>query len=348
MEKRYTPKQISTLLALLNTAASVTLILLNVYWVESERAWYLAFSGLAAFLSSFLLTFFSLNHFILQRIQPIYSAINSFRNPKDELFSSVDNKDVLAEINNEVMEWAKKKAYEIDVLRRTEKFRKDFIGDVFHELKTPAFNIQGYLLTLLDGGMDDPEVKQVYLERAAKNIDRLINTIKDVDMISQLEAGVLKLSFERFDIVDLVFEVLDLQEMRAQKYQIRIEFTLEQEDPIWVNADRKRIFEALNNLVVNSLKYGNPGGVSKILLQQEGDKVWVKVRDNGIGIDPNHQKHVFERFYRVDKSRSRERGGSGLGLAIVKHVVEAHQQRLYLKSELGVGTELGFSLSKAP
>jgi two-component system phosphate regulon sensor histidine kinase PhoR len=244
------------------------------------------------------------------------------------------------------MDWAKETDEENQKLRAADVSRKEFIGNVAHELKTPIFNIQGYIDTLLDGGIYDEEINMKYLERTEKNVNRLIATIKDVDTISRLESGRIMLEYSDFDIVELILEVFEIQERLMERFKISLEYLGKKDKKVWVRADKDKVYEILNNLIVNSIKYGVEGGKTVVRVVTEQVKVFVYITDNGIGIPSEHQPHIFTRFYRVDKSRSRERGGSGLGLAIVKHIIEAHGQAINLVSVPGEGTTFSFSLKR--
>jgi two-component system phosphate regulon sensor histidine kinase PhoR len=263
------------------------------------------------------------------------------------LRKSLGGKDIIAEVKNEVDDWAKNKAEEIDQLRQLEKYRREFLGNVSHELKTPIFNIQGYILTLLDGGLEDSSINRLYLERAEKSINRLINIVEDLESISRLESGELKLEMEDFNIVHLVYDVFELQEMLANKQGIKLTFGKHYEKPIRVHADKKRIIEVMNNLVINSVKYGKANGTTKVSFFDIGDQIMVEVADTGMGIAEKDIQRIFERFYRTDKSRSRDQGGTGLGLSIVKHIIEAHEQTINVRSKLGEGSTFTFTLNKA-
>ena len=217
-----------------------------------------------------------------------------------------------------------------------------------HELKTPLFTVQGYLLTLLDGAMNDKKVSEKYLIRANKGLERLIYIVKDLDMITKLEVGDLRLKIETFNIIELVHNVFDLLEMKAAKKKITLTFDLDYKTPIMVVADKERIQQVLTNLIVNSIKYGREKGTTEVSIENLiKNKVIVRITDNGEGITPANLPRLFERFYRVDKSGSRKEGGSGLGLSIVKHIIEAHDEKIYVESELDVGSEFSFTLEKA-
>ena len=239
------------------------------------------------------------------------------------------------------------KKLEIETLKVREQYRKEFFGNVSHELKTPLFTVQSYILTLLDGAINDKNVRDKYLRRASKGVERLIYIVKDLDMITKLEIGDLSLNMEVFDIVGLVKNVFDMFEIRAGKKKITLTFDADYKKPIFVNADKERIQQVLTNLIVNSIKYGNEKGTTEVSIENLiKNKVIVRVTDNGEGIAKNHLPRLFERFYRVDKSGARSEGGSGLGLSIVKHIIEAHNEKIYVESEYGVGSEFSFTLEK--
>jgi two-component system phosphate regulon sensor histidine kinase PhoR len=220
-----------------------------------------------------------------------------------------------------------------------------FLGNVSHELKTPLFTVQGYLLTLLEGAIKDKKVREKYLERANIGVERLIFIVKDLDMITKLEVGDLDLNKEKFDIVELVKNVFDLLEMKASERNIQLAFSKVYSKEILVNADKDRIQQVLTNLIVNSIKYGKMGGTTEVSIDNLiMKKVLIRITDNGEGIQDEEIPRLFERFYRVDKSGSREQGGSGLGLSIVKHIIDAHNEKIYVESQFGVGSEFSFSL----
>jgi two-component system phosphate regulon sensor histidine kinase PhoR len=252
----------------------------------------------------------------------------------------------MSSLTQEIDRFAKNKKLEIETLKVREEYRKEFMGNVSHELKTPLFTVQGYLETLVDGGINDLEIRDKYLKRAVKGLERLIYIVKDLDMITKLEVGDLSLEIEKFNIIDLVLEVFELFEMKASKKSISLTLDRDYDKPVWVYADRERIQQVLSNLVVNSIKYGREKGTTELSVESISDeKVIIRVTDNGEGIEEEHISRLFERFYRVDMSRSRQIGGSGLGLSIVKHIVEAHQEQIYVESEIAVGSEFSFTLN---
>ena len=237
---------------------------------------------------------------------------------------------------------------EINILKDQENYRREFLGNISHELKTPLFTIQGYILTLVDGGaLKDKKVREKYLRRAAKGVDRIISIVKDLDLITQFESGIKTVDRSEFNIFDLVDNVFDLLEFESEKNNILLKLENKNNSLIYVNADQERILQVLTNLIVNSIKYGSDNGYTKVIVEDfNKEKVIVRIIDNGEGIEEEHIPRLFERFYRIDKNRSRKKGGSGLGLSIVKHIIEAHNEQIFVKSEIGEGTEFSFTLSK--
>ncbi len=257
------------------------------------------------------------------------------------------NKDAQS-LTRSIQNFAKESKLEIELLKVKDNYRKEFIGNVAHELKTPLFTVESYILTLLEGAVEDKDLRNKYLQKAAQSIDRLNHIVNDLDLITKFEAGIASIQKERFDLIVLIDEVLGLMEIRAKKRKIELTFEKPiDNDTLWVEADRKRISQVITNLVVNSLKYGVDGGTTEITVGfLSKQKILVRVIDNGNGIEEKHIPRLFERFYRIDKARNRDEGGSGLGLAIVKHIIEAHQEKIYVQSTFGVGSEFSFSLSK--
>ena len=236
---------------------------------------------------------------------------------------------------------------EINILKDQENYRREFLGNVSHELKTPLFTIQGYILTLIEGALKDKKVRGKYLRRSAKGVDRLISIVKDLDLITQFESGIKTVDKTNFNIYELIENVYDLMEFESEKNNTKLLVYNENNTPVIVNADKERILQVLTNLVVNSIKYGKEGGYTKVKVQEyDKDRIIVSVKDNGEGIEDEHLPRLFERFYRIDKNRSRKKGGSGLGLSIVKHIIEAHQEQIFVESKIGQGTEFSFTLQK--
>lgn len=239
------------------------------------------------------------------------------------------------------------KTQEIDILLEKENYRREFVGNVAHELKTPLFSIQGYLLTLIEGGVDDETIRDKYLNRINKSVERLTYIVKDLDLITELEAGNLKIEMLPFNIVALTQEVFDLLEIKAENNRVTLRFDKVYDSPIKVLGDIEKIEQVLTNLVANAINHSQRESVVTVSFKPENDQVKITVEDTGKGIDPSKITRIFERFYRADKSRSRQQGGSGLGLAIVKHILEAHHQKIQVESELGVGARFYFHLNKA-
>ena len=236
---------------------------------------------------------------------------------------------------------------EINILKDQENYRREFLGNVSHELKTPLFTIQGYILTLIEGALKDKKVRGKYLRRSAKGVDRLISIVKDLDLITQFESGIKTVDKTNFNIYELIENVYDLMEFESEKNNTKLLVYNENNTPVIVNADKERILQVLTNLVVNSIKYGKEGGYTKVKVEEyDKDRIIVRVKDNGEGIEDEHLPRLFERFYRIDKNRSRKKGGSGLGLSIVKHIIEAHQEQIFVESKIGQGTEFSFTLQK--
>ena len=303
----------------------------------------LAFS-LFFYCATFFLIQFRVEHFIYKRVKKIYDDVSLLET------TSYVNQPVttdMATLTKEVKKFARDKKLEIETLKIREEYRKEFLGNVSHELKTPLFTIQGYLLTLLDGAMEDKNIRTKYLERAEKGVERLIYIVKDLDMITKLEVGEINLDVTKFDIVEVIQNVFDLFEMKAANKNITLTFDTKYAKPIWVMADQEKIQQVVTNLVVNSIKYGKKGGTTEVGIEDlTKNKVIVRITDNGEGIEKQNIPRLFERFYRVDKSGARSEGGSGLGLAIVKHIIEGHDEKIYVESQIGVGSEFSFTLEK--
>lgn len=290
------------------------------------------------------------DQFIYEKVKLIYKTIHNLKTPKAALKDMVrEGDDVLDSVNKDVISWAENQQREIESLRDQEEYRRDFLGNVSHELKTPIFNIQGYIHTLLDGGLEDEEINRKFLIRADKSVERMISVVEDLDVISRLESGRLELDIQRINIVELAKEVIELQEMKAERRDITIRFNDKYEKPIYVMADGSQIRQVYINLLDNSIKYGVNEGTIKLRFYDMDQNILCEVADDGPGIDAKHLPRLFERFYRVDKARDRHAGGTGLGLAIVKHIIEAHDQTINVRSKTGEdsGTTFSFTLKKA-
>jgi two-component system, OmpR family, phosphate regulon sensor histidine kinase PhoR len=294
---------------------------------------------------SFLVIQYRVERFIYRRVKKIYDDVSLLE------ASTFINQPITTDmetLTREVKKFATDKKLEIEMLKVREEYRREFLGNVSHELKTPLFTVQGYLSTLIDGAMEDKAIRKKYLKRAEKGVERLIYIVEDLDMITKLEAGDLNLEFSEFDIVELIQNVFDLLEMKADKKKITLAFDNYHIQPIFVKGDKDKIQQVLENFIVNSIKYGKEGGLTEVSVNKlSKNKVLVRINDNGEGIEKQNIPRLFERFYRVDKSGSRSEGGSGLGLAIVKHIIEAHNEKIYVESEFGIGSEFSFSLAKA-
>ncbi len=296
------------------------------------------------FISSVLLINYRVERFILNKVKGIYNDLLPSGVAQNKMVIQSD----MEALKKSLQKLADVKKLEIESLKEKENYRKEFIGNISHELKTPLFTIQGYVLTLLQGAVKDKVVREKYLKRTAKGVERLIYIVKDLDLITQFESGIKSIDRTYFDIIKLVQNVFDLLEMQASKNNITIGFDREYHLPVMVYADEERIQQVLTNLIINSLKYGVEKGKTEVTIQEVNDeKIVVRINDNGEGIAKEHIPRLFERFYRVDKSGNRKQGGSGLGLAIVKHIIEAHQEKLLVESTPGVGSEFSFTLQRA-
>lgn len=327
------------------TAILTLMVSVFLYALYSLDVLVVATFALVCFLTAFLIIQYRVQQFIYKRVKKIYDDLTLLES------STFDRSQIttdMATLTQEIDKYAKNKKIEIEALKIRERYRKEFIGNVSHELKTPLFMVQGYISTLIDGAADDKTLREKYLKRADKGVERLIYIIKDLDMITKFEAGDLRLEIESFDIVELVENVFELLEMKAAKKKIALTFDMDYKHPILVNGDRERIQQVISNLIVNSIKYGEKNGTTEVSIENLiKNKVIVRITDNGEGIEKTHIPRLFERFYRIDKSGSRKEGGSGLGLAIVKHIIEAHDEKLYVESEYGIGSEFSFTLEKA-
>lgn len=334
----------------LRSSLAITILLTAVFlgfqWDAGNFDWiHLLLFVLLCFVICFGIIQIRVERFIYRRIKKIYDDVSLLESTS---FSSKPVTTDMRTLVQEIEKFAEGKKIEIDTLKIREEYRKDFLGNVSHELKTPLFTVQGYILTLLDGAMKDKKLRKKYLQRASKGVERLIYIVKDLDLITKLEAGELKLEREDFDIIELIQNTFDLLEMKAARKEISLTFDMEYPNPIYVNGDRDKIQQVISNLLVNSIKYGLPKGTTEVSVENLiKNKVIVRVTDNGEGIPKQHIPRLFERFYRVDQSGSRAEGGSGLGLSIVKHIVEAHGEKIYVESEVDVGSEFSFTLEKA-
>lgn len=309
--------------------------------------WVVLIASLLVFVGVSLFALWMIVKYVAYKLRPIYSMVLSRDIHTGDIATELKDKRV-DDVSDELSSWAEDNDREIARLKEAEAFRKQYLGNVAHELKTPIFNIQGYLSTLLDGGLEDEEINRKYIERAERSVERMINILNDLDTISRLDSNMSQIRPESFDMVALCKEIAEQVELEAQKRNISIVVKGADNLPsrCWVSADKFYIGQVLENLIVNSIRYGKEGGETKITCRDMLDKVLVEVEDNGIGIAKSDLPRVFERFYRTDKGRSREQGGTGLGLAIVKHIIENHGEKVSVRSELGKGSTFTFTLSK--
>jgi two-component system phosphate regulon sensor histidine kinase PhoR len=300
---------------------------------------------LVIYVFSFVVLQYRVERFIYRRVKKIYDDVSLLES------SSFINQPITTDmetLTREVKKFATDKKLEIETFKVREEYRREFLGNVSHELKTPLFTVQGYISTLLDGAMEDKVIRKRYLKRAEKGVERLIYIVEDLDMITKLEVGDLNLNYSEFDIVELIQNVFDLFEMKADKKKITLAFENYHILPNFVSADKDRIQQVIENLIVNSIKYGKTSGSTEVaVVNLTREKVLIRISDNGEGIEKQNIPRLFERFYRVNQSGSRAEGGSGLGLAIVKHIIEAHKEKIYVESEFGVSSEFSFTLQKA-
>lgn len=340
--KNLSPQKLAGFTALiLSVIITLGTLLINAHWKIVLTAFILTF------LVSYYLYLYTLQNFIYRKIKLIYKFIYQTKASKREEFF---NKNILPlktieEVSEDVEKWASQKKEELDMLRRNEEFRKEFLLNLSHELKTPIFAVQGYIHTLLDGALEDPNVNKLFLKNATKNIDRLCRLIDDLDEISKLESGEMTINGENFVIQELIKDVFDTLSLKANTKGIKFNVKKGCEAPIHVLADKEKVRQVLINLVDNSIKYGRTDGhtVASIYIMDD-KRVLIEISDDGIGIAEEHLPRVFERFYRTDRARSRDIGGTGLGLAIVKHIIEAHGQTINIRSKPEIGSTFGFTL----
>jgi two-component system, OmpR family, phosphate regulon sensor histidine kinase PhoR len=347
--KNQTPQQLA-LMAALTSAVAIALLAVVLEWLGLlSFTWIgLAVLFVIVFLADFAANFYFVRYYIFRRIKLIYKIIHQHKMSSDFKADKIKmNEDIMRLVDQEVEQWAEQSARDFENLEKLAAYRRRFIGDVSHERKTPIFNIQGFVHTLIDGAIHDPEVNMKYLNRAARNIERLQAIVEDLETINKLEAGQMILEMQEFDIRALCDEVFADMEMKARERNIRFTYKEGANQHFRVVADKEAIRQVLINLVHNSIKYGKEGGVTKLSFYDMATFILVEVSDNGIGISPENLPHVFDRFFRVDKHRSREVGGTGLGLSIVKHIVEAHKQTINVRSNVDQGSTFGFTLKMA-
>ena len=342
--KNFKPKNV-TLLASLILSAFMGLVsfIFNQKWLSTL----VLFS--ASMLFSYFIFLYVIEQFIYRRIKLIYKSIHSLKLGKDfkDALGERVSDDPLGDVEKEVNEWSKEKKDELEDLKKLEKFRREFLANLSHEFKTPLFSIQGYLHTLLDGALEDRNVNRKFLEKSAASVERMVNLVGDLEEISKLEKGEIKINYEDFDVNKITQDVMNELEEKAKANEIHFSIKKGMDKAWMVHADKEKIRQVVTNLLDNSIKYGKQNGETVVGFYDMDENILIEITDSGIGINEEHLPRLFERFYRVDKSRSRNAGGTGLGLAIVKHIIEAHNQVIHVRSTADVGSTFGFTLRKA-
>ncbi|MFD1142482.1 sensor histidine kinase [Larkinella insperata] len=341
----FSPRFIAFLLAGLISGLTVAFLA----FVEGVTRSMLFVVAVSSLITSFFLILFAIEILVFREVNKLYKTIHKLRMRDFSLSRStiVKSNNPFKKLNDEIFVYVARKQKEIEELRRLEQFRREFLADVSHELKTPVFAAQGFIHTLIDGAVDDEKVRDKFLSKAAKSLDGLDALVKDLVALSQLETGEVKMNFETVDLYQVTLEVFEQLENTADARQTSLKIKADPPGAVLVKADAQRITQVMTNLIENAIKYGNEGGKVQVSFEEERKHYAVLIRDNGPGIPPEHLNRIFERFYRVDKSRSKERGGTGLGLAIVKHILNAHKSKITVMSKLDKGTSFSFKLDKA-
>lgn len=343
MKRNLSPRDITLLLSFFLTLILATILIINTIHFK-----WVIISCLFFFALTYLFTSYLIVHFIHNKIKLVYKTIHHLKSKKDYKPDSIfSKKDLIENVNLDVTQWAVEQEKQMTLLKDQEKYRREFLANIGHELKTPIFSIQGYLHTLLDGAIEDKEVNLKFMQKAAKNADRLQELVEDLMSISKIEKGDIELNPSKFDICELskgAWERLELLHF-AKETKLKIKEGCDR--PYWVNADKDELLKVLENLLSNSIKYGKNQGQITLAFYEMGNNILTEITDDGEGINEKDLPRLFERFYRADKSRSRDMGGTGLGLSIVKHIIESHEQTINVRSALGIGTTFGFTLSKA-
>ncbi|MEM1324590.1 MAG: ATP-binding protein [Bacteroidota bacterium] len=350
IQKNYSPRQLSLFAAFWITIVAVVVFLPHLLLESSflnYRFLIYFISAISFFIATYLVFLFAIKKYVYRRIKLIYKTIHqsklSAQEKKDTVSSDAS---IFEEVEKDVEKWAANQQIELEKYKEWAEYRRRFVGDISHELKTPIFVIQGYLDTLLDGAWEDKERLVYYLRKAVKSTERLTTIVQDLEAIAKLESGDLMLDIRNVNIKKITEEVFEELEMKAQQHNIELIFKNDADTAYTVHADEGLIRQVLTNLISNSIKYGKEDGHTKVSFYDMDKHILIEVADNGIGIPSEHLAHVFDRFYRVDKSRSRQRGGSGLGLSIVKHIIEAHEQTINVRSARQMGSTFGFTLEK--
>lgn len=344
-----TPKRLAFSLSILLSAMAVGVFLLFEGIENKHLLWVMIPATFVVLIVvQYFILQYSLEKFIYSRIKLVYKSIHRQKLRKDDKKEQITSLhgDIIGKVNDEVENWANDRKEEIDELKKLEVYRREFLGNVSHELKTPLFNLQGFILTLMDGGIYDPNVNIEYLQKSHRNIERMITIVEDLEVISRLETGEATPLLSNFPITTLVKEVIEFLEPKATERDIKLLFAADYHDTMIVRADKEKIRTVITNLIDNSIKYGISGGRTKISFYNMDENYLIEISDNGVGIEEQHIARLFERFYRIDKHRSRAQGGSGLGLAIVKHIIEAHEQTINVRSSPGIGSTFSFTLQK--
>jgi len=351
--KFHVPRHLALLNAGIITGTYLILFILTAAFIipgafNRLMAWLALFTSAAMiFTLVYIIYLYTLEKFIYSKIRLIYKNIHSVKAGRREPQRNQSSDSLIDHVREEVEKWEEEKQSEIEQMRRLEQYRREFIGNLSHEMKTPVFTIQGYVSTLLDGALEDPKVNREYLRRTEKSVERMVKILDDLDEISQLESGQVKMNLTRFDLCALTKEVTELLEMKAHKHGIRLVIN-HPDKPVMVEGDKEKIRQVLTNIIDNSIRYGNRDeGKTKITFFDMDENILTEITDNGIGIAADELPRVFERFYRTDRGRAATKKGKGLGLAIVKHIMEAHGQTVSVRSAPGVGTTLGLTLKKA-
>jgi len=330
-----------------NAVLLAILLLLVRYFVVPINFWIILVIVLSIFVSGFFFFKYAVDEFIYKKIKLIYKTIHSFRVTKGSDTVSTVLNESLDSVNQAVIEWGALQKMEIESLKKLATYRREFLGNISHELKSPIFNIQGYVLTLLDGGLEDVTINRNYLMRTEQSVNRMIAIVKDLEEISKLESGELKLNLQRIDLTELAREVIEFLEMKARKANVTIGIENMTDGPVMVIADSERIRQVLINLIENAIKYTDKEtNRIRVRFFDMDETYLIEIKDYGSGISEENLTRIFERFYRTDKGRSRDKGGTGLGLAIVKHIIEAHGQTITVRSKIQEGTTFSFSLAK--
>ncbi len=340
--KNLSPQQLSAF-----TACIIALpVSLGIYFLKP--VWWVALVGFGIiFLGAYGLVLFMVQQFIYRKIKLIYKLISQTKATKKEEFyyKNILPQKSMDEVREDVEDWARQKKAEIEILQQNEAYRKEFLQNLSHELKTPIFAIQGYVDTLLNGALENPTVNRKFLNSTSRNIDRLVNLADDLDEISRLEGGEQKLLLQNFVIQELIKDVYESLAIKGDEKQIKLTIKKGCEVPLTVNADKEKIRQVIINLVDNAIKYGKQHGVIEASIYKiDSKRILIEITDDGMGIAEEHLGRIFERFYRTDAARSRKIGGSGLGLSICKHIIEAHGQTMHVRSAIDVGTTFGFTL----